>query len=119
MNTTTVPKLREQLNQADLSSNPHPNLFKKLVREENITSEKRQASFDNRETTDDHGMHITGYLTDRNGTRYFKVKNSWNTTNPYNGYIYMSENFYRYKTLTVLVHKDAVPKDLKKKLNIK
>lgn len=110
---------REQLNQADLSSNPHPNLFKKIVREENITPEKRQAAFDSRETTDDHGMHITGYLTDRNGTRYFKVKNSWNTTNPYKGYIYMSETFYRYKTLTVLIHKDAVPKDLKKKLNIK
>lgn len=108
---------RERLNQAD-SKEKHPNLFKKLVAEENITPEMRQAAFDNRETTDDHGMHITGYLTDRNGTRYFKVKNSWNTTNPYKGYIYMSENFYRYKTLTILVHKDAVSKEIKKKLNI-
>lgn len=110
---------RERLQQADKSNNQHPNLFKKLVAEENITPEMRQIAFDNRETTDDHGMHVTGYLTDRNGTRYFKVKNSWNTTNPYNGYIYMSENFYRYKTLTIIVHKDAVPKDILKKLNLK
>jgi len=109
---------QERLQQAS-ASGKSKELFKDLVNEEKITIEMRQNAFDNRETTDDHGMHITGYLTDRNGTRYFKVKNSWNTTNPYKGYIYMSENFFRYKTLTVIVHKDVVSKELKKKLNLK
>ena len=63
-------------------------------------------------------MHMTGYLTDKNGTRYFKVKNSWDTTNPFDGYIYMSEKFYRYKTLSVIVHKNAVPSSIKKKLKL-
>ena len=58
------------------------------------------------------------FLTDKNGTRYFKVKNSWDTTNPFDGYVYMSENFYRYKTLTVIVHKNAVPSSIKKKLKL-
>lgn len=94
------------------------NLFASIESEKSITAEMRQDAFDNRETTDDHGMHITGYLTDKNGTRYFKVKNSWNTTNPYNGYLYMSENYYRYKTITIFVHKNAIPNDIKKKLNL-
>ena len=93
-------------------------LFNEVVPEKAITAEMRQAAFDNFETTDDHGMHITGYLTDKNGTRYFKVKNSWDTTNPFDGYVYMSENFYRYKTLTVIVHKNAVPSSIKKKLKL-
>lgn len=93
-------------------------LFQDLVPEKNITAEMRQIGFDNRETTDDHGMHITGYLTDKNGTRYFKVKNSWDVTNPYKGYIYMSENYYRYKTMTIFVHKNAIPNDIKKKLKL-
>ena len=98
--------------------NKKTKLFNELVPEKSITVEMRQAAFDNFETTDDHGMHITGYLTDKNGTRYFKVKNSWDTTNPFDGYIYMSEKFYRYKTLSVIVHKNAVPSSIKKKLKL-
>ncbi len=95
-----------------------PVLFEDMVPEMTITPEMRQLAFDNRETTDDHGMHITGYLTDKNGTRYFKVKNSWNTNNPYDGYLYMSENFFKYKTISIFVHKNAIPDDIKKKLGI-
>mgnify|MGYP002624011500 CR=1 FL=1 len=109
---------RERLNQSSKSIDKHPNLFKQIVPEIEITPENRQAAFDNYETTDDHGMHITGYLTDKNGIRYFKVKNSWNDSNIFNGYIYMSETFFRYKTLTLIVHKDAVPNSLKKKLKL-
>lgn len=100
------------------SNSNKPTLFEDMVPEMGITPELRQKAFDNRETTDDHGMHITGYLTDKNGTRYFKVKNSWNTNNPYNGYLYMSENYYKYKTISIFVHKNAIPDDIKKKLGI-
>ena len=81
-----------------------------------ITQELRQQAFDNWETTDDHGMVIVGIAKDQNGTKYYKVKNSWTAEGPYKGYFYASEAFVRYKTMNIVVHKDAVPKDIRKKL---
>jgi len=69
-------------------------------------------------TTDDHGIHITGYAADQNGTKYFKVKNSWNTDNIYKGYFYASESWFLYKTLSIVVHKDVVPKEIAQKLHL-
>jgi len=89
------------------------------VTEKVITPELRQEAFDNYQTTDDHGMQITGMAKDQNGTTYFKVKNSWNTSNKYDGYFYASEAFVKYKTMSIMIHKDALTKDLKKKLGIK
>ncbi len=91
--------------------------FKEIVPEKEITQQMRQQAFDNYQTTDDHGMHITGYATDQNGKKYFKVKNSWDTDNLYKGYFYASEPWFLYKTLTIVVHKNAVPKNIMKKLN--
>jgi bleomycin hydrolase len=80
----------------------------------------RQKAFDNYETTDDHGMVLTGIANDQNGTKYYYVKNSWGTDyNDYGGYFYASEAFIKYKTMSWSVHKDAIPKGLKKKLGIK
>ncbi len=92
--------------------------FEELVTEKEITQELRQQAFDNYSTTDDHGMHITGYATDQNGTRYFKVKNSWNTDNAYDGYFYASEAWFKYKTLSIMIHKEAIPKNIAKKLEL-
>ncbi len=105
-------KLSEKERKAQLFS------FKEIVPEMKITAELRQEAFDNYQTTDDHGMHITGYATDQNGTTYFKVKNSWNTDNIYEGYFFASENWFLYKTLSIMVHKNAVPKEILKKLAI-
>ena len=93
--------------------------FDKPVKEKVITQEMRQKDFDNYKTTDDHGMHITGMVKDQNGTIYYKVKNSWNTNNKYDGYFYASEAFVLYKTMNIMVHKDALSKQIKKKLGIK
>lgn len=93
--------------------------FKTPGSEKKITQKLRQEQFDNYQTTDDHGMHITGIVKDQKGTTYYKVKNSWNTDNPYNGYLYMSETYLKLKTMNVVLHKDAIPKDLRKKLGIK
>lgn len=96
------------------------NAFLSPVKEKMVTQEERQAAFDSQETTDDHGMHITGLIKDQNGTEYFVVKNSWGTEyNDCDGYFYASEAYTRYKTMNILVHKDALPKDIKKKLGIK
>ena len=89
------------------------------VKEKTVTQESRQKTFDNFETTDDHGMQIVGTATDQNGTPYYKVKNSWNTTGPYDGYWYFSRPFVAYKTMTVLVNKNAVPKAILKKIGVK
>ena len=83
------------------------------------TQEMRQDGYDRKTTTDDHGMHIYGLAQDQNGTKYFMVKNSWGETGKYKGIWYASDAFVRYKTMNIVVHKDALPKDIKKKLGIK
>ena len=84
-----------------------------------ITQEMRQDAYDRKTTTDDHGMHIYGLAKDQNGNNYFMVKNSWGETGKYKGVWYASDAFVRYKTLNIVVHKDALPKHIAKKLGIK
>ena len=94
-------------------------LTKKPLPEKTITQEMRQQAYDNWETTDDHGMQIFGTAKDQNGKRYYMVKNSWGTLkSDYKGIWYISEAFMQYKTNDVLVHKNAIPKDIRKKLGI-
>ncbi len=87
--------------------------------EKKITQELRQAEFDNYLTTDDHGMHVIGKAEDKNGTKYFIVKNSWGEDYGFDGYWYASYPFFAYKTLNIIIHKDAIPAALKNKLGIK
>ncbi len=83
------------------------------------TQEERQLAYDNWETTDDHGMHIYGIAKDQIGNEYYMVKNSWGKAGTYEGLWYASKAFVRYKTMNIVVHKDALPKDIAKKLGIK
>lgn len=86
----------------------------------NVTPEIRQAGYESFTTTDDHLMHITGMAKDQNGTKYYITKNSWGTErNRFGGYLNMSESFVKAKTIYIMIHKDALTKELKKKLNIK
>ena len=105
-----VGKAAEQPKEAAKTSIPE---------EMTITQEMRQEGYDRKTTTDDHGMHIYGVAKDQNGTKYFMVKNSWGETGKYKGVWYASDAFVRYKTLNVVVHKDALPKHIAKKLGIK
>lgn len=84
-----------------------------------VTQQSRQDMFDRQETTDDHGMEIVGYATDQNGKRYYKVRNSWTDNQVYGGYLYASEPYVLAKTLNIYVHRDAIPKDIAKKLGLK
>ncbi len=91
--------------------------FSTPKKERVVTQEIRQEWFDNYKTTDDHLMHITGTAVDQDGNRFYKVKNSWGVGNHiYEGYFYCSEAYMRAKTIFFMVHKDAVPKKLRKKL---
>ena len=83
-----------------------------------VSQEERQLGYDNRETTDDHGMQIVGYAVDQNGTRFYKVKNSWDVRPPYAGYYYFSRSFVEYKTMSIMVNKNAIPRDIRRRLNI-
>ncbi len=84
-----------------------------------VTQEMRQEAYDNYETTDDHGMLIYGIAQDQNGKKYYMVKNSWGNAGKYNGMWYASEAFVAYKTMSIVVHKDAVPASVKNKLGIR
>ncbi|MDC1105846.1 C1 family peptidase [Prolixibacteraceae bacterium] len=86
--------------------------------EKQITPEMRQVAFDNYETTDDHGMHILGTAKDQTGKIYYKVKNSWGAYNDYGGHFYCSKAFFDYKTMCIMIHKDAIPADIRKKLGL-
>jgi bleomycin hydrolase len=93
--------------------------FDKPNPEKKITQEMRQVEFDNYQTTDDHGMHLTGIAKDQNGTKYYLIKNSWGVEgSPYKGYFYASEAYVRLKTMDIMVHKNSIPKDIRKKLGI-
>ena len=92
---------------------------KLAVKEIEVTQELRQDYYDEKTSTDDHGMHIYGTAKDQNGTKYYIVKNSWGETGEYKGIWYMSENYLKGKTLNILVNKNAVPKDILKKIGLK
>lgn len=68
-----------------------------------VTAERRQASFEARRTTDDHVMEIVGLGHDQNGRRFFLCKNSWGTDNRYGGFMFLSENYVRMKTIAVVL----------------
>ncbi len=83
-----------------------------------ITQEMRQEGYDNWTTTDDHGMQIYGIAKDQNGKEYFMMKNSWGNYGPYKGFWYVSKPYVAYKTMNIIINKNAVPKDIRKKLGI-
>ena len=94
----------------DLYDQPGPEL--------SVDQVMRQETFESYATTDDHLMHFTGILKDQNGTKYYKVKNSWGEISDLKGFLYMSESYFRLKTVGLMVHKDAIPQDLRAKLSL-
>lgn len=95
----------------ELTSRPLPEI--------KVTQDLRQEGFDDWETTDDHGMVIYGLAKDQTGKEYFMVKNSWGKAGKYKGIWYASKAFVAYKTMNILINKNAIPKDIAKKIGIK
>lgn len=103
---------KERLEEVYKFEQPYPEI--------NVTPDVRQEGFEAYVTTDDHLMHLTGITKDQNGTTYYITKNSWGTDrNAFGGYLNMSDSFVRAKTIYIMVHKDAIPKEIKVKLGIK
>ena len=75
-----------------------------------IDDNARQLRFSNQSTTDDHALHLVGYLEKPNGT-WFLIKDSGsgghnNAVNP--GYYYFHEDYVKLKMMTITINKEAV-----------
>ncbi len=105
---------------------PNPEDFSEAIKLEKVypdrvvTQEMRQKDFETFRTVDDHLMHLTGLYKDQNGNKFYKTKNSWGEgRNPeMKGYLYMSKAYIEMRTISFMVHKDAIPKDIRKKLGL-
>ncbi|HRO76451.1 MAG TPA: C1 family peptidase [Crocinitomicaceae bacterium] len=117
LSTITVSG-KDNRNFSDAGADRTSNAFLEPVEELVITPELRQEGYDNKTTTDDHGMHIVGLYKDQNGKNYFLVKNSWGTANYPKGYLYVSENYFKWKTINIYLHKKGVPKTVMSKLGL-
>jgi len=83
-----------------------------------VTQQDRQLAFDHFETTDDHMMHIIGTAHDEKNRFYFILKNSWGKIGPYKGYIYMSLEYFRAKTVSVVIPKEYVSQPIQSLPNL-
>jgi bleomycin hydrolase len=84
-----------------------------------VTQNLRQETFYDRTTTDDHLMHVVGLSEDENGQTGFYTKNSWGAgSNNFGGYLNLTEDYVRLKTLAIMVHKDAIPENIRQKLEL-
>jgi len=93
--------------------------FDEPVAEKEITQELRQEQFDNYKTADDHLMLLTGIAKDQRGETFYKVKNSWSEKgSPYDGFFYASTPYMQLKTVSIMIHKDALTQEMKNKLGI-
>jgi len=114
--STITVKGKDNKNFSDAGADRTSNAFLEPVTEVTVTPELRQKGFDNKSTTDDHGMHIVGLYKDQTGKLFFLVKNSWGTSNYPQGYLFVSENYFKLKTIGIYVNKGGVPKAILKKI---
>ena len=75
--------------------------------------ELRQVQFERLQTTDDHLMHCVGLAKSKNGKKFYIMKNSWGKVGPYDGYTYMSETYLIMKTVSIMLNKNGLPKEIK------
>ena len=83
-----------------------------------VTQKSRQVYFETFQTVDDHLEHITGIAKDQDGVKYYKTKNSFGTERNGTGYHFLSEEYVKGKTISIVVNKNSIPKSIRKKLGI-
>ncbi len=95
---------------------PSDDMFSSPVPQIRVTQELRQQQFESYQTTDDHLMHIVGIALDQNGDKYYMIKNSWGPKGRYIGYMYMSQSYFRLKTVGISLNKEALPMKTSRRL---
>lgn len=86
---------------------------------EYIDESARMIRFVNGSTTDDHGMHLVGFL-EKDGKDWYLVKDSGSGSRNCGkesknfGFYFMHEDYVKLKMMGFLIHKDAVKEILKK-----
>jgi len=103
----------------DMTKDERSEEITKPVKEKEITQEMRQKTFDNLTTTDDHLMHVVGIVHDQTGAKFYLTKNSGGVDQAYKGYVYLSRPYFLLKLTAMMVHKDALPPEVKEKLGLK
>ena len=88
------------------------------VKEASADAAIRQQLYENLTTQDDHLMHITGVEKSKDGKTFFLVKNSWGNIGPFDGYINVSEAYFAINTLSVVIPKAALSKEMIEKLKL-
>lgn len=78
----------------------------------------RQALYENLTTQDDHLMQITGIEKSKEGKTFFVVKNSWGLIGPFQGYMNVSEAYVAINTISIVIPKAALSKELLQKLHL-
>lgn len=115
-NSLAVVPQKEYESSTDMDKD---SVFLKPLAEKSISPELRQLAFDDYSTQDDHGMHIVGSVKDQTGKRYYVVKNSWGADRNFaKGYFFCSLPYYLFKTTSIMVHRNAVPKSIIAKLKL-
>lgn len=84
-----------------------------------ISQEERQSAYQRKTTTDDHNMHLVGITYDRDGQKFYILKNTWGRNRGMDGIYYLSENYFRLRTISVTIHKDGIPINIISKLEYK
>ena len=83
-----------------------------------ISQEQRQSAYKRGTTRDEHNMHLVGYTYDRKGKKFYILKNTWGKNRGIDGSYYLSENYFRLRTISVTVHKDAIPAEIAEKIEM-
>ncbi len=88
------------------------------IKEANSDVNTRQQLYENLTTQDDHLMHITGVEKSKGGKTFFMVKNSWGMIGPFDGYINVSEAYFAINTISIVIPKAALSKEIIEKLKL-
>jgi len=85
----------------------------------NVNQDIRDNLYENWKTNDVHNVHIIGIARDENGKKYYKIKDSAPTNDVFtNPPKYFSEDYFRARVLSVMLHKDGIPLEIRERLKI-
>jgi bleomycin hydrolase len=93
----------------DIPGDRIEDLFARPQPQKKVSEEMRQRELGSKPITGDHGMHIVGLAEDQHGNTFYKVKNSWGTQGKYQGYIFVSREFIKLKTTTIMINRNSLP----------